>query len=201
MSEAWNIGGGYFEICSCNVTCPCNFLSAPSEGFCEANFGWEIRQGSYGKVDLRGTKVVLIVRSKEHMMKGGWKAALYIDQGASEEQRKALETIFTGKAGGHMAKLVGFVSDFLGVKSVPMKMNFEKNRRGVEIPNILDSEVVAVEGNDGTPVYIENAPLPFWLPTRLTQAKQNKYKYKDYGMEWNWTGKHGIYSNFEWAGP
>jgi len=135
------------------------------------------------------------------MMKGGWKAALYIDDGANEGQRKALENIFTGQAGGHMEKLVSFVTELLGVKFVPIKMSFNKNKRAVEIPDILDSEVTAVEGNDGSPVYLENLPLTFWLPRRVTQAKQERFKYKDFGMEWGWEGKHAVYSDFDWSGP
>ena len=54
-------------------------------------FAFDVRDGSYGKVDLRGSRVVLVVRAPDHMMKGNWKAALYIDETTSEEQRQCLE--------------------------------------------------------------------------------------------------------------
>jgi hypothetical protein len=201
-AEPWNIGGRYFEICSCDVTCPCNFLSAPSEGFCNVAFAFEVQTGAYGSVDLRGTKVVLVIQAPDHMMKGKWKAALYIDEGATPDQRRSLETIFSGKAGGHMEKLVSFVTDFAGVKHVPIQMTFDTDKRSVEIPGILSSTIEAIKGNDGGHMILENMPLTFWLPARVTAAKQAQFKFTDapFGMVWDWQGKHGAYSGFDWAG-
>ena len=201
--QPWNIGGGYFEICSCDVTCPCNFLSAPSEGFCNVAFAFDVRNGAYGSVDLKGGRVVLVVQAPDHMMKGNWKAALYIDDATSPEQRRSLETIFCGQAGGHMEKLVGFVTDFAGVKYVPIKISSDVDKRVVAIPGILDSTIQAVKGNNGAHVILENMPLTFWLPERVTAAKQERFKFadKEFGLEWEWEGKHGAYTNFEWAGP
>ncbi len=32
MSEKWKLTGTYFEACSCDIACPCTFLSAPTTG-------------------------------------------------------------------------------------------------------------------------------------------------------------------------
>ena len=63
--ENWKISGDYFEVCSCQVTCPCNFLSLPTEGHCDACLIWGINEGSYGQVDLAGQKVAVVAKSPE----------------------------------------------------------------------------------------------------------------------------------------
>lgn len=200
--KAWNISGSYFEICSCNVTCPCNFLSKPSEGFCNVAFAFDIQNGSHGDVDLKGLRVVLVVESPDHMMEGNWTAGVYIDERADEEQRKALTGIFSGTVGGHMEKLVKFVTKFAGVKFVPINIEENVDKRTVEIPGILSSTIQAIKGNDGGHVVLENMPLTFWLPERVKAAKQEKFSFKDpdMGFVWEWEGKHGAYSRFDWAG-
>lgn len=200
--SAWNIGGNYFEICSCDVTCPCNFVSRPTEGLCNVAFAFDIQKGSYGETDLRGTRVVLVVSAPDHMMEGNWTAGLYINEDTTAEQRDALTQIYSGKAGGHMAKLVGFVTNFAGVKYVPIEIGVDKDKRSVEIPGILSSKIEAIEGNDGSHMTLENLPLTFWLPKRVTAAKQETFRMtdEDFGFVWNWGGKHGAYTEFDWTG-
>ena len=57
MSENWSVKGNYFESCNCDLVCPCIFLEAPTEGFCEAQVGWSIEEGHLDGVDLSGRKV------------------------------------------------------------------------------------------------------------------------------------------------
>jgi len=199
--EKWSVSGSYFEACNCEVTCPCIFLSAPSEGYCEVSVFWQIDQGSYGSVDLKGQKVVVAIRSPETMTAGGWSGAMYIDEGATEEQREALKTIFSGAAGGHPKVLTSFITEHLGLKFVPITATLEGNKRTLNIPDILDVEIVGLEGNEGKPVVVNNPPLAVSPGQELTVAKTTKYKYKDYHFEWEWIGRDGIFAPFSYAGP
>lgn len=199
--EKWGISGKYFEACNCLATCPCIFLSAPSEGYCEASVLWEIDQGSFGSVDLKGKKVVCILKSPGLMTEGGWKAALYIDEGASPAQREALGKIFGGQAGGHPKALVSFVTEFLGIKYVPIKTSFDGAKRTLAIPGILDVEIAGLEGNEGKPVQVHNPPLAVAPGQVLTVGKTLKYKYRDFDLAWEWIGRDGLFSPFEYTGP
>jgi hypothetical protein len=40
MAEKWQARGTYFEACNCQVACPCNFTSAPTEGECKVVVAW-----------------------------------------------------------------------------------------------------------------------------------------------------------------
>ena len=89
MADNWKVSGTYFEACSCDVACPCTFLSAPTSGECNALVGWHIEKGNLADVNLDGLNVALAVSATGHMMEVKWQAAVYLDENASTEQKCA----------------------------------------------------------------------------------------------------------------
>src|SRR5947209_17420756 len=139
----WQIAGDYFENCNCDVVCPCLFspnaplTSMPTAGACEVAFGFHADRGSYGDIPLDGLNVALAARTPGVMAEGNWSVALYLDERANEQQRQALQAIFSGSAGGPLGALAPLISTLLGVKTVPITFKVEGKRRSVEIPNIM----------------------------------------------------------------
>src|ERR1700742_3122412 len=78
-SMSWSVEGTYIEACNCEVACPCVFLSPPTEGDCKVVIGWHIETGRHGDTVLDGLNAAMIAFAPEHMMKGHWKVALYLD--------------------------------------------------------------------------------------------------------------------------
>ena len=96
MTQEWSVTGTYFEACNCNAACPCVFLSPPTEGECTALVGWHIEKGYVGDTKLDGLNVAMYVHSPGNMINGNWKAALYLDEKASQAQyfpRVSLERV------------------------------------------------------------------------------------------------------------
>ena len=50
----WRLVGDWFDICSCDIPCPCEFAQAPTKNACEGMLAWHIREGHYGEVRLDG---------------------------------------------------------------------------------------------------------------------------------------------------
>ena len=100
MPNSWKIAGSYFEVCNCDVACPCLFLSPPTSGDCTLLLAWHIDHGRFGQIDLDGLNAVLAVHSPGHMLEVKWKVALYIDERANQDRQDALTQIFSGQAGG-----------------------------------------------------------------------------------------------------
>ena len=50
-----------------------------------------------------------------------WKAALYIDERGTQEQKDAITKIYSGQAGGFFAAAANLIDEMLGVKSVPIE--------------------------------------------------------------------------------
>ena len=56
----WHAKGQWFDVCKCNVPCPCTFAQPPTDNTCEGILAWHIDEGGYGAVDLSGLSVVAL---------------------------------------------------------------------------------------------------------------------------------------------
>lgn len=196
----WSLTGTYFETCNCDVGCPCAFGSAPTEGFCNAIVAWHIKEGKFGDVGLDGLNVALLVDANGNMVQNKWKAAAYVDDKATEKQRDALLTIFTGKAGGHPAILASFIGDLLGTKSVPMNYQGNGRNQSLSIPGLVEAELDIVEGQDGKPITISNHPVCIAPGVPANVALSRHFRLNDYGYEWKMSGRNGYTSSFTYTG-
>ncbi len=174
--------------------------SPPTEGVCNAIVAWHINRGTFGDLALDGLNVALLVDSSGNMLESKWKVAAYIDEKASEAQKSALLTIFSGQAGGHPAVLASFVGEFLGTKTVPMHYEGSGRNRSLAIPGIVDAELEALEGQDGKPITIENHPLCVAPGEPATVARSKHFQLSDYGYDWKMSGRNGYLSNFSYSG-
>lgn len=200
MPEKWSLTGTYFEACNCEVACPCIFLNDPTTGECTVLVAWHIDKGSYGDMTLDGLNVALAVHSPGNMAKSKWKAAVYLDDQASEGQKDALTQIFSGRAGGHPAVLVSFVGELLGAKSVAIDYRADGKRRSLKIPHIADAEIEAIGGAAGADVTISGHPLCVAPGYPVTVARSKKLDYRDFGLSWEITDKNGFFSPFSYQG-
>jgi hypothetical protein len=201
MSQDWKINGTYFEACNCEAACPCIFLSDPTEGDCTALVAWHIDQGSFNAVRLDGMNVALAVHSPGNMAAVKWKAAVYFDSNASDDQKNALMQIFTGQAGGHPGRLVTHIGDVLGVSSLPMTYVADSRRRSLKIEGVADAEIEALAtGQGGADITVENHPLCIAPGYAAVVGKSTQVAYKDHGLDWHFSGKNGLYSPFMYQG-
>jgi hypothetical protein len=199
MTKNWSLKGTYFEACNCDAACPCVFLSAPTDGECTVLIAWHIDDGRYGDVDLNGLNVAMAVHSPGHMVEVPWKAALYVDERASENQQGALTQIFAGQAGGHPARLGAHVGEVLGVTSLPMDYQAEGKERSLRIDGVAEAQISAIEGQGGGDVTVEGHPLCIAPGFPAVTAKSSKLSYSDHGQQWEISGKTGFYSPFAYS--
>ena len=200
----WQIAGDYFENCNCDVVCPClvspnaPLTSKPTTGACEVAFGFHIDQGRYGGIPLDGLNVAMAVRTPGPMAEGNWSAALYLDERADEQQRPALQAIFTGSVGGPPAALAPLISTVLGVKAVPITFHKEGKRRSVEIPSVMHLAVQPLPSLDPEKeIWALNAH-PFAPQLAMAVGEENS-TWTDYGMRWDNSGKNGHYASINWS--
>ena len=200
----WQIAGDYFENCNCTVVCPCllspnqPMASRPTEGACEVAFAFHINSGSYGNGTLDGLNVAMIARTPGPMGEGNWSVAMYLDERATEQQRQALEAIFSGSAGGPIGALTPLISTMLGAKTVPITFNIQGKHRSVEIPNIMHLAVNPLPSMDpDNEIWALNAH-PFSPKLAMAVGDQHS-TWTDYGMRWDNSGKNGHYATINWS--
>jgi hypothetical protein len=92
----WRLVGDWFDICSCDIPCPCEFAQAPTNNACEGMLAWHVREGHYGDVHLDGLNLLALGAFEGNIWTGEAKVrmGLFIDERADGRQREALQTIF-----------------------------------------------------------------------------------------------------------
>ncbi|NOR71791.1 MAG: DUF1326 domain-containing protein [Methylomarinum sp.] len=193
---SWKLQGSYFETCNCETACPCVWLQAPSEGDCKLLVAWHIESGHFGNQTLENLNVALACYAPGDMKEGNWQAALYIDERADDAQVDAITQIFSGQQGGHLAILMSFVSDVLGIQKVKIDYKEEGNKRFMSIPGIAQAEIESIKGITGAESTISNPPLCVVSSHPSTVAKSNQYQYQDYDKNWQFSERNGYYSPF-----
>lgn len=195
-SYLWHLEGDYFEACNCKTACPCVWFNPPSEGDCKLLVAWHVERGYYEAVALDGLNTVLACYSPDHMKKGNWQTALYLDERAEEAQSNALLRIFSGQSGGHPAILAGFIGKVLGVKHVPMTYEAAGKERHLTMSDLAEVRIRAIDGIAGGEATISNPPLCVAPSHPSVVAKSEVYRYHDHGFHWEFSGRNSYYSPF-----
>jgi hypothetical protein len=202
----WRIAGEWWDLCNCAIGCPCNFGSDPTLGYCEGVLTWLIREGNYGDVPLDGSlAVVLIIHFKGNALEKNREFGFLIDDRANPAQRDALETIFTGKAGGIFEAWRDLTIQLDGVEFVPMTVSHSDEEWKVEVPGLVEGlggpyRKYMVPENDTCRIY--NAPRPEVTPGYLTvgQAALNIVT-GVFGRNWDWSKRSSKHIAFDLQGP
>lgn len=208
---SWKLTGDWFDVCKCNIPCPCTFAQTPSYGDCEGVMVYHINKGQYGETSLDGLNVLILDYFKGNIWAGDTKLdiALFFDERADEKQRKALDMIFTGKAGGFMGKIGKLIGEVRGLEYAPIKFEMAEDLAywSAEIPGKVFAKGEALTGPmtpPGKRVQTINAPgsevgpgtVATWGTAVTDEVNVPYFRY-----EWKRSGKSSKHIAFNWSGP
>jgi hypothetical protein len=205
----WQVQGDWFDTCSCSIPCPCTFAQPPTDGYCEGILAWHIRKGSYGDVRLDGLSVIALSTFEGNIWEGQSKAsmAMFVDERADERQRGALETIFSGRAGGWPAIFANFIGEVRGteIARIDFRVDADLASWHAEIPGKLESGAEALGGPTTPPgkrVQVHNAGGYETGPGGVaTYGKATVDKADAFGFKWDHAGRSSKHIGFDWSGP
>ena len=207
----WNLSGDWFDVCKCNIPCPCEFAQAPSYGDCDGVLAYHIKKGQYGNVTLDGLNVMALADFKGNIWSGNTKInlAIFFDETANQEQREALNMIFTGKAGGFMAEIAKLIGEVRGIEFAPIKFEIAEDLTywSAEIPGKIIAKGEALTGPMTPPgklVQTINPPgsevgpgaVATWGTAAIDEVNVPEFHY-----EWKRSGKSSKHIPFDWTGP
>ena len=146
---SWRIRGSYFESCNCDAICPCRRINGvpggrSTHGICLGILSWLIEDGEAGGVDLTGLPVALAVRYSDDEEGSPWTWILYLDVHATDEQRDALEGIFTGRLGGDAMTQFPWArkaSELVAVRPVEIEVDHTRRRQWLRIRDRLSVRI------------------------------------------------------------
>jgi hypothetical protein len=206
----WTLDGDWFDVCKCNIPCPCEFAQAPTFDECDGILAWHVRKGSYGDVRLDGLNVLAIGYFKGNIWQGAKATmAMFVDERADDQQREALQTIFGGRAGGWPAEFAKSIGEVRGMEIA--KIEFEvANDLAVwraSVPGKAEARAEALSGPTSlsgqrcqtiNPPGSEVGPGPNVVATWGVATTD---RVDAFGFKWSRSGQSSKHIAFSWNGP
>jgi hypothetical protein len=210
----WTASGDWFDVCKCNVPCPCEFAQTPTYDDCDGIMAYNIKKGSYGETALVGLNVLALVSFKGNIWAGDGKTklnmAIFFDEKASDQQKEALNMIFSGKAGGFMAEIANLIGEVRGIEYAPIKFDIADDLSywSAEIPGKVVAKAEALTGPTTPPgkrVQTINPPGsevgPGASGAVATWGTATADEVDAMGFKWERKGRSSKHIPFDWSGP
>jgi hypothetical protein len=208
-TPSWNLSGDWFDVCKCNIPCPCTFAQTPTYGDCDGVLVYHIKKGQYDEIPLNGLNVLALSYFKGNIWSGNTKIdiAVFFDERANKEQRDALNMIFTGKAGGFMAEFANLIEEVRGIEFAPIKFEIADDLAywSAEIPGKVFAKGEALTGPmtpTGKRVQTINAPgsevgpgtVATWGTAVTDEVNAPEVRY-----QWKRSGRSSKHIPFNWS--
>ncbi len=130
MGSTWSMKGEYFKNCSCLPGCPCDFWAPPTFHLCEGFNAMHVVDGNFDQIPLSDLTWAISFHFPGPLHLGNGTVQPYVDERATTEQRNALLTIMSGKAGCAWFEVVAsLVTKVLAPKFVPIQFSFDLKKR------------------------------------------------------------------------
>jgi hypothetical protein len=191
--------GTLLEACNCDVLCPCWIGEDPDNGTCQSVVAYHLDTGAIRGVDVSGLTLANVVFIPGNVLAGNWKALLYVDDRASDEQLEALVDAFSGKLGGPLADLAQLIGEQLGVVRAPISHEVVEGRGMLRVgDDTVVAEMEPYRGADGSITTLQNSifsTVP-GSPAWVGKASRFAVNMPDQGWVYEFTGRNAIQS--EW---
>ena len=205
---SWHAKGDWFDVCKCNIPCPCTFAQAPSFGDCEGVLAWHVREGRYGDVVLDGLNVLALGAFKGNIWAGAKiTLGIFIDSRAGDMQREALQTIFGCQAGGWPAQFAQTIAEVRGIEVAPIEFEVAGDLAywRAAVPNKVEARGEALTGPTSLPgqrTQTHNPPGCETGPNGVaTWGVAAVDEVDGFGFKWSRTGQSSKHIPFDWTGP
>jgi hypothetical protein len=180
----YTIEGRLLEVCTCGAPCPCWVGEDPDGGTCDSVLGWRVDSGEVEGVDVSGLTLALSVFIPGNVLAGNWKAVVYVDDRASDEQQAALLKVFTGQLGGAIADLAGLIGEVVAVERVPIGFDVSEGNGSFRIGDVADAELTSFRGATGVATALHDtvfSTIP-GSPAYVGKAKRFRRSAAAYGL-------------------
>jgi hypothetical protein len=200
---SWRIHGTYFEACNCDPICPCRRIGGTpggrsTHGVCMGVLSWLIEEGVADGTDLSGLPVAIASRYSDDEPGSPWTWLLYLDSSASDDQRIALEEIFTGRRGGDAERHFPWAwkpSELVAVRPVEITVDHRARRQRLRI-----RRMVRVRIRDR---YASQEPVTCVIPGHDRDGEElvaEELVVDDAALRFTYRGVCGYGSTFDYAG-
>jgi len=199
---AYRLEGRLLEVCNCKVLCPCWIGEDPDNGTCDTIVAWHFDKGTIDGVDVAGTTVAVVAHVPGNILKGNWRAAVYVSDKASAKQEEALLKVYTGKLGGPVADLVKLIGEVVSVEKVPITFDVKGGRGTIKIGDVAYAELEPYQGATGGQTTLSDtifSTVP-GAPVFVGKAPRYRSKNKKLGIDLDIKNHNALQSVFVFNG-
>jgi len=195
---AYHLEGRLLEVCNCRVLCPCWIGEDPDFGTCDTIVCWHFDKGTINGVDVSGRTIGLIAHIPGNILKGNWRAAVYLDDRVTPKQEEAILSVYTGKAGGPVADLVKLVGEVVSVEKVPIQFDVKRGKGTLKLGDAGYAELEPYQGATGKDTVLSDTIFSTVPGAPVHVAKSPRYRSRNdkLGINLDMKGHNALQSTF-----
>jgi hypothetical protein len=203
---AWQLNGQLIESCSCNMFCPCWFgvqdLMIMDRGWCAGALALRVDEGDVDGVDLSGRTIVIAIHFPgPTLYDGNATARVFIDDGATDDQRRELEPILHGEKGGPMEVFGGLVESWLPTESASIDLREDGDAIAVGVGEMGDLKSQLLRDPDGQPFTLRGGGFVGGFGLEEAELAPSATQWNDPEMPLpSFETKSGARGAFAWSG-
>ncbi|MBV9249906.1 MAG: DUF1326 domain-containing protein [Acetobacteraceae bacterium] len=198
----YHLEGRLLEVCDCRVLCPCWIGEDPDNGTCDSMLAWHIDKGSVDGTDVSGHTLALVSHIPGNILQGNIRAAMYVDDAASDAQQEALVNVYSGKLGGPAAELAKLVSEVVSIQRAPITFTVQEGRGMLKIGDAGLAELEPYRGPNGAVTTLTDTVFSTVPGAPVFVGKATRYQSKNpaLGHDLELTGHNALQSTFVFDG-
>jgi hypothetical protein len=195
---AYHLEGRLLEVCNCRVLCPCWIGEDPDFGTCDTIVAWHFDKGKIDGVDIAGRTIALIAHIPGNILQGNWKAAVYVDDKASPQQKDAILNVYTGKLGGPVADLAKLIGEVVSVESVPISFDVQGGKGTIKVGSAGYAELEPYKSAAGNTTTLTDTVFSTVPGAPVFVGKSTRYRSTNekLGIKLDMKGHNALQSTF-----
>jgi hypothetical protein len=154
-------------------------------------------------VDVSGRTMAAIIHIPGNVLKGGWRVAMIVDDGATPQQQEAIVSAFTGKLGGPLADVAGLVGELIAVETAPITFEVTEGKGTLKVGALVHAEMEPYHGPTGKVTTLNESiftTIP-GAPAWVSKASTYKRDVARFGLaDLDISGQNAIQGTFRFVG-
>jgi hypothetical protein len=163
---------------------------------------WHFDKGTIDGIDVSGRTIAATFHIPGNVLKGGFRAAIYVDDGASDQQQAAILAVYAGKHGGPVAELAKLIGEVVSVDRVPITFAVNEGRGTLKIADAGFAELEPYRGPSGAVTTLADTIFSTVPGAPVFVGKALRYRSKNpaLGHDLELTGHNALQSTFVFDG-
>jgi hypothetical protein len=201
----WRIEAIDVTTCNCDFSCPCQFNARPTEGHCRAAVAFRIDKGYFGETSLDGVTFVALFAWPGAIHEGRGEGQLIIDEKATEDQRRAVTTIFKGEETEPGATVFNVFSNTIDtyyepvVRPVAFEADIAERTARFSVPGIVQAASEPIRNPVTGAPHRARVVLPHGFEYREAEYASSTVKTEEAPIPLEWTGAHAHLARVTWT--